>query len=62
MAKEHDELQAATEELTHSMTRFLRALDAVGDSEAASHLSPGFVSNLERLSTRLDGLEGLGSS
>ena len=31
MAKEHDELQAATEELTHSMTRFLRALDAVGD-------------------------------
>ena len=61
MAKEHDELQAATEELTHSMTRFLRALDAVGDSEAASHLSPGFVSNLERLSTRLDGLEGLGS-
>jgi hypothetical protein len=61
MAKEHDELQAATEELTHSMTRFLRALDAVGDAKAASHLSPDFVSNLDRFTTRLEGLEGLGS-
>ena len=62
MAQEHDQLEAATEELTHSMTRFLRALDAVGDSEAASRLSPDFVSNLERFTTRLEGLEGLGSS
>jgi hypothetical protein len=42
------------------MSTFLRALDAVGDSEAASHLSPDLLTNLERLSARLDGIEGLG--
>jgi epsilon-lactone hydrolase len=60
MATEHDELQAAVAELTHSMSRFVRALDAVGDSEAASHLSPDFVSNLGRLTARLDAIEGIG--
>jgi hypothetical protein len=62
MATEHDELEAATEELTRSMARFLRALDAVGDSEAAGRLSPDLLSNLERFTARLDGIEGTGGS
>ncbi len=59
MPTEHDELDAAVNELTHSMTRFVRALDAVGDSDAANRLSPDFVGAVERLSARLDGMQGL---
>ena len=61
MPTDHDELDAAIAELTHSMTRFVRALDAVGESEAVSHFSPDFVSEVERLTARLDGIEGFGS-
>ncbi len=61
MPAEHDELETATSELTHSMSRFIRALDAVGDSEAAKRLSPDFLNGVERLSARLDGIQEFGS-
>jgi hypothetical protein len=61
MAAEQDELDAAIAEVTHAMARFVRALDAVGESEAASHLSPDFVSSVEAFTARLDGIEGFGS-
>jgi hypothetical protein len=61
MPTDHEELDAAIAELTHSMTRFVRALDAVGDSEAKGRFPADFVSSVERFTARLDGIEGFRS-
>ena len=53
-----DDLETATAELTSAMARFVRALDAVGDSDAAKRLSPDLVASVERLAARLDGMQG----
>jgi hypothetical protein len=54
MSDETRELQEAGTELAHAMSRFVRALDAVGDDGAATeHISDQLADGLERLSSRV---------
>jgi hypothetical protein len=54
MSDETKELQEAGTELAHAMSRFVRALDAVGDDGAAAeHLSEQLADGLEGLSSRV---------
>jgi hypothetical protein len=49
-----DEIKAAASELTHAMSRLVRAIDAVGDDgEAAAHISEAIPEALQELATRL---------
>ena len=49
-----EEIKAAAEELTSAMARLVRAIDAVGDDDAAGDISPELLDQLERLTSRPD--------
>lgn len=62
MSDQSDEVAAAASELTHAMTRLVRAMDAVGDDgEAGHHLSDALANALEELSTRISAAVGYGT-
>jgi hypothetical protein len=59
MSSETDEVKAAAEELVHTMARFVRAIDAVGDDgEAAKHIPDRVPKAVEDLSDRLNAGQG----
>jgi hypothetical protein len=60
MSAETDEMQAASSELTHAMSRFVRALDAVGDEDAGKYISENLPELVDELAARLDATLGLG--
>jgi hypothetical protein len=49
-----EEIKAAAEELTSAMARLVRAIDVVGDDDAAGDISPELLDQLERLTSRLN--------
>lgn len=59
MSTESDEIKAAAAELTHAMSRLLRAIDAAGDEAAAAQSVPEQLpEELERLAARLNASGG----
>ena len=62
MSDQTDEVEAAASELTHAMTRFVRAVDAVGDDgEAGRHLPEKLSESLDALATRVGAALGFGA-
>ena len=60
MTTETEAVAAAAADVTHALSRFVKALDDVGDDgEAARHLPDGFSAALERLDDRISAAEGL---
>jgi hypothetical protein len=60
MTKETDAVTAAAADLTHAMSRLIKAIDDVGDDgEAAKHIPEDLPAELERLETRLSADTGL---
>jgi hypothetical protein len=59
MSSETDDVKAAAQELTHTMARFVRAVDAVGDDgEAAKHIPEDLPAAIEELAGRLSAAQG----
>lgn len=59
MSTESEEIKAAAAELTHAMSRLLRAMDAAGDEGAAAQSVPEQLpEELERLAARLNAAGG----
>jgi hypothetical protein len=62
MSDESKELQEAGSELAHAMSRFVRALDAVGDDGAAAeHISEQLADALEGLASRVGAIRSFDS-
>jgi hypothetical protein len=59
MSKETEAVTAAAAELTHAMSGLIKAIDAVGDGEAAKHIPDGLPAELERLVARISADSGL---
>jgi hypothetical protein len=58
MSTESDEVKAAAEELTHAMSRLVRAIDGAGEGEAAGGIPEKLPEELERLAARLSAARG----
>jgi hypothetical protein len=59
MSTESDEVTTAVSELTHAMSRLVRAIDASGgDGEAAGAIPEKLPEELERLAARLNAARG----
>jgi hypothetical protein len=62
MSSETDEVRQAASELLQSMTRLVRAMDAVGDDgEAAKHISDATLEALDELASRTGSAKTFGS-
>jgi hypothetical protein len=59
MSTESDEVTAAASELTHAMSRLVRAIDAGGnDGDSAGAIPEKLPEELERLAARLNAARG----
>jgi hypothetical protein len=62
MSTESEEVKAAAADLTHAMSRLLRAIDgAGGDGDAAGEIPEQLPEELERLAARLNAARGFSS-
>jgi hypothetical protein len=60
MTKETDAVVTAAADLTHAMSRLVKALDDVGDDrEAFQHVPEDLSPELDRLTTRISAAQGL---
>jgi len=60
MTKETDAVAAAAAEVTHAMSRLVKAIDDVGDDrEAFEHVPDELSPELDRLTTRISAAQGL---
>ena len=60
MTNETDAVTTAAEDLTHAMSRLVKAIDDVGDDGvAAKHIPEGLPAELERLAARISADTGL---
>jgi hypothetical protein len=62
MSTETDAVVTAVEDLTHAMSRLVKAIDDVGgDGEASGHIPENLPPALERLAARISAAKGADS-
>lgn len=60
MSTESNDVKSAVSELTHAMAQLLRAIDAVGDSEAGDQIPDKLPEALEELAGRVSAAKTFG--